>query len=123
MSIVAHKPDKPIANARGWLFKVIQNLSKKKAKEDHLNKTELLPQNEDMSSRENVSENIENSIDQIDAWKCLDSIEQQCVIMCIFGQLKLPEVAKILGMPYKKICNKYDYAVRKLRKYYKERRE
>ena len=123
MAIVTHKPDKNITNSGGWLFKVIQNLSKKKAKEDYSMETELLSENEDIPSTEDVSENIENSIDQIESLECLDPIEQQCIMLCIFNQMKLPDVAKSLGMPYKKVCNKYDYAVRKLRKYYEEKRE
>ena len=34
LAIVEHNAEKPILNAAAWLFKVIQNLSRKKAVED-----------------------------------------------------------------------------------------
>ena len=84
---------------------------------------ESLSENEDLPSGMDVSENVENAIDQIEeAFECLDQIERQCVIMCVYGQMKLPQVAAFLGIPYQKVRNKYDYAVKKLRKYYEERR-
>lgn len=122
IAMVSHRGDIPIGNARGWLFKVIQNLSKKKAKEDYSMQEESLSENEDLPSGMDVSENVENAIDQIEAFECLDQIERQCVIMCVYGQMKLPQVAAFLGIPYQKVRNKYDYAVKKLRKYYEERR-
>lgn len=121
MAIVSHDQDVPIYNARGWLFKVIQNLSNKKAKEEYKTHNEKLSEDEDIPSEEDISENIENAVDQIEAFECLDRIERQCVMMCVYGQMKLPQVAEVLGIPYKKVCNKYAYAVRKLRKYYEER--
>ena len=36
MAIVNRNADNPMENARGWLFKVIENISKKKVKEDKL---------------------------------------------------------------------------------------
>ena len=121
IAMVSHRGYIPIGNARGWLFKVIQNLSKKKAKEDYSMQEESLSENEDLPSGMDVSENVENAIDQIEAFECLDQIERQCVIMCVYGQMKLPQVAEILEMPYTNVCNKFYYAVRKLRKYYDER--
>lgn len=123
MAIVTHQTDNYIKNPKAWLFKVILNISKRKAKQDYSVQAEQLPEDENIVSEDNFSESIENTVDQIESLKCLDEIEQQCVIMCVFGQMKLPQVAEILGMPYKKVCNKYDYAVRKLRKYYEKRRK
>ncbi len=123
MSIVAYGSRRPISNAKGWLFKVIINASKKKAKEEHLMQTEVLAENEALSYEDEALERMENSVDQIEALQCLDSLEQQCVIMHVFGQFRLPQVAEILGMPYNRIRNKYTYAVSKLRKFYGERRE
>lgn len=122
MVIVTHPPNKPIINARAWLFKVIHNISVKKERKDRSMQTEWLSDEEDLLLSEDVPEIIESSPNQIEALQCLDTIEQQCVIMCVFGQMKLPQVARLLGLPYKRVCNKYDYAVRKLRKYYEERR-
>ena len=80
--------------------------------------TESLSDKETIQSGEDVQERIEDKVDQIEALKCLDQIEQQCVLMCVFGDMKLPQVAEVLGIPYDKVRNKYGYAVRKLRKYY-----
>lgn len=118
MSLVQHDPEKPIMNAKCWFYKVIDNLSKRKAMGDRSMQTEPLEEAEEILSGDDVSEKVEDTSDQIEALKCLDRIEQQCVLMCVFGQMKLPQVAEILGIPYDKVRSKYDYAVRKLRKYY-----
>ena len=120
MAIVNRNADNPMENARGWLFKVIKNLSQKKAKEDWLMENEAVSENDEMISVDSISDHIDNSVDYIEALDALDEIEQQCVMLHIFYQMKLPQVAKTLGMPYKKVCNKYDYAIRKLKKYYEE---
>ena len=120
LSIVTHNKDKPFLNASAWLFKVIQNLSKKKAMEDSAMKTEPLSENKELTSGENISESVEGSVDQIEALKCLDPMEQQCVIMRIFCHMKLPQVAELLGLPYNQVRSKYNYAVKKLKKYYQE---
>ena len=118
MAIVTEGRRVVIRNAKGWLFKVLRNLSMRKAKEDHMMETESLSDKETIQSGEDVQERIEDKVDQIEALKCLDQIEQQCVLMCVFGDMKLPQVAEVLGIPYDKVRNKYGYAVRKLRKYY-----
>lgn len=84
-------------------------------KETELTEEILAQQNESL-------ELAENSVDQIEALKCLDELEQQCVIMHIFGQMKLPQVAKLLDLPYNKVRNKYQYAIGKLKTYYQGRR-
>ena len=123
MAIVNRNTDRSVRNAKYWLLKVIQDISKKKAMEDALLRSELLAENEDISYNSNISEKIENGIDQIDALKYLDELEQQCVIMCVFWRLKLTQVAEVMGMPYKRVRFVYYYAIKKLRKYYEERND
>lgn len=120
MSIVTHNSDISVVNAAAWLFKIIQNLSKKKAMEDKAMQMESLSENEDLRSENDVSESVEESVDQIEALQCLDPLEQQCVIMRVFGHIKLPQVAKLLGLSYNQVRSKYNYAVKKLKKYYEE---
>ena len=81
--IASHDPEKPILNSRAWLFKVIKNISIKKLKGDQAMQTESLSENEYLLFADNVSESIGSSVDQIEALRCLDQIEQQCVIMCV----------------------------------------
>ena len=123
LALVTHKPDKTIKNATAWLFKVIRNLSHKKAMEDIVRQTEKLPDKEEISSEETVFQSVENAVDQIEALRGLDSVEQECVILHVFGDMKLPQVAQLLGMPYHKVRNKYNYAVKKLKQYYEKRRK
>ena len=121
MNIVLYGSKKPITNSKGWLFKVMVNAAKKKAKkESQMKETELT---EEILAQQNESlELAENSADQIEALKFLDELEHQCVIMHIFGQMKLPQVAKLLDLPYNKVRNKYQYAIGKLKTYYQGRR-
>ena len=60
LALVTHKPDKTIKNATAWLFKVIRNLSHKKAMEDIVRQTEKLPDKEEISSEETVFQSVEN---------------------------------------------------------------
>lgn len=123
MAIVRHNTDKPIENARAWLFKVTENISKKKATEERSMQTESLSENENIIDENNMEIDLESSVDQIEAINILDEFEQQVLILCIFGEMKLPQVAELLDLPYNKVRSKYDYAIRKLKKFYTERGE
>lgn len=123
LAIVTHNPDKTIEHATAWLFKVIRNLSHKKAMEDIITQTEELSDKEEISSEETVFQSVENAVDQIEALQCLDALEQECIIMHVFGSLKLQKIAELLGIPYHTVRNKYNYAVKKLKKYYEQRRK
>lgn len=123
MAIVRRQPDKPIDNVCAWLFKVTENISIKKAAEDKSMQTESLPENEDIIDEHSMENDLECAVDQIEAIQILDEFEQQVLIMCVFGEMKLTQVAGLLNLPYDKVRSKYDYAIRKLKKFYKERRE
>ena len=69
-----------------------------------------------------MPDNIENTIDQIESLKILDELEQQFVIMKVYGNMKLPQIARYSGMTYDKVRARYDYAIKKLKKYYEERK-
>ena len=58
LALVTHKPDKTIKNATAWLFKVIRNLSHKKAMEDIVRQTEKLSDKEEISSEETVFQSV-----------------------------------------------------------------
>ena len=115
LAIVNHQSNIPIINAKSWLFKVVENLSKKKFAEDRAMQTEMLSEDEGVSFENDVSEKIENAVDQIESIGILNELEQQIVIMRVFGGMKLPQVAEYLNMPYKVVRNKYNYAVTKLK--------
>lgn len=123
MAIVRHQTDKPIENARAWLLKVTKNISKKKAAEDKSMQTESLSENNNIIDQNSIEIDLESSVDQIEAINILDEFEQQVLIMCVFGEMKLPQVAQLLDLPYDKVRSKYDYAIRKLKKFYTERSE
>lgn len=123
MAIVNRNADNPMENARGWLFKVTENISKKKVKEDKLMHSESLSDYEDTLIGYDMTSNIEETVDQIEAIKILDEFEQEILIMCVFGQMKLPYIAEFLNMPYDKVRSKYDYAIRKLKRYYGGRKK
>ena len=74
MAIVTHRNDKSIVNARAWLFKVIKNVSHKKLKGDQLSQSEALSEYEEILLIDDISEEIENSPDQIEALKHLDQL-------------------------------------------------
>lgn len=122
MSIVTYGFTKRIKNPKAWLFQVIKNISVKKAAEDKKRQTELLSDNEDLVSECNVFSMLEDSIEQIEALECLNSTEQQCVLLCVFGGFKLTKVAEIMDIPYDKVRSIYYYSIRKLRQYYERKK-
>ena len=121
MSIVTYGFTKRIKNPNAWLYKVIKNISVKKAAEDKKRQTESLSDNEDLISECNVFSMLEDSIEQIEVLECLNSTEQQCVLLCVFGGFKLPKVAEIMDIPYDRLRNIYYYSIRKLRQYYERK--
>lgn len=120
MSIVRYGFNKPIKNARAWLFKVIRNASFKRLAEDKPLQDELPIKEDDIVSDDYVFGMLEDSIDQINSLKCLTPIEQKCVLLHAIGGVKLPKVAEITGISYDKTRNTYYYALRKLRQYYEK---
>lgn len=122
MSIVTYGFRKPIKNSKAWLFKVIKNASVKKAMEDKKHQTESLSESEYTIYDDYVFRMIEESIDQLEALKCLTPTEQNCVFLHVLGGIKLTKVAEILDIPYDRTRNIYYYSIRKLRQYY-EREE
>ena len=120
MSIVRYGFNKPIKNARAWLFKVIRNASFKRLAEDKSLQDELPIKEDDIVSDDYVFGMLEDSIDQINSLKCLTPIEQKCVLLHVIGGVKLPKVAEITGILYDKVRNTYYYALRKLRQYYEK---
>lgn len=120
MSIVRYGFNKPLKNARAWLFKVIRNASFKRLAEDKSLQDELPIKEDDIVSDDYVFGMLEDSIDQIDSLKCLTPIEQKCVLLHVIGGVKLPKVTEITGIPYDKVRNTYYYALRKLRQYYEK---
>ena len=109
MAIVNRNADNPMENARGWLFKLMHS--------------ESLSDYEDTLIEYDMTSNIEETVDQIEALKILDEFEQEVLIMCVFGHMKLPYIAESLNMPYDKVRSKYDYAIRKLKRYYGGRKK
>lgn len=122
MSIVRYGSSKPIKNAKAWLFTVIRNTSVSRAEQEQAMQNNILPADETEICDEQSFDKIENGVDQIEALRCLDSIELQCVMMYVFGKMNMHEVAKALELPYNKTRDKYYYALKKLRKYYDERK-
>lgn len=122
MSIVTYGFTKQIKKPKAWLYKVIKNISVKKAAEDKKKQTESLSDNEELLSGCNVFSMIEESIEQIEALECLNPTEQECVSLCVFGGFKLPQVAEIMDIPYDRLRNIYYYSIRKLRQYYERKK-
>lgn len=85
--------------------------------------TEPLSEYEDITYDKEITEDMENSEEQAEALKYLDELERKIIIMSVFWDLKLPQVARLLGEPYERVRNKYSYAMKKLKNYYEERRK
>ncbi len=117
ISIVRCEPDKPIQNARAWILRVIKNASVNRVLKDKVSQADSGSGSGEIKDAL-VFKMVEDDIDRIDSLKCLSQIEQKCVLLCVIGGLKLPEVAGILNIPYDKVRNFYYYSLKKLRHYY-----
>ena len=116
VNLIQYGQNSKIRNPKSWLFTIVRNQSLKVLKN-----TDKIVSLEDYhldSAKDSVSDYINNSLENIEAFKCLDETELQIITLCVYGEFTQLQVSKILGLSYMKVRAKYNYAVKKLRKFY-----
>lgn len=116
VNLIQYGPNSKIRNPKSWLFTIVRNQSLKVLKN-----TDKIVSLEDYhldSAKDSVSDYINNSLENIEAFRCLDEMELQIITLCVYGEFTQLQVSKILGLSYMKVRAKYNYAVKKLRKFY-----
>lgn len=116
VNLIQYGQNSKIRNPKSWLFTIVRNQSLKVLKN-----TDKIVSLEDYhldSAKDSVSDYINNSLENIEAFRCLDEMELQIITLCVYGEFTQLQVSKILGLSYMKVRAKYNYAVKKLRKFY-----
>ncbi|MCH5325005.1 MAG: sigma-70 family RNA polymerase sigma factor [Eubacterium sp.] len=107
---------------KAWIYSIARNICcdcLKKAPKNTLQ----LDAAEFIGVEENGYRRAENAILAFEALRVLEETERLIVSMYIYSGLKKPEIAEALSMPYSKVRAKYDYAIKKLRRYFAEQDE
>ena len=121
VNIISYCKNSNIDNAKSWLFAIVKHQCLKILREEHADKKSPLEDYSEALPAADSTEIIGNSFDDIEALQCLDDLERQIITLCIYGQLTQKQTAQTLDLPYMKVRSKYNYAMKKLRKFYIER--
>lgn len=105
------------ANGRAWIFGITRNIAKYYVRGAHYETSvETLPE-----TAGQIREFEKESLDGIlaaQALQCLNSPEYQVVMLHVFGDFKLREIAEYLHIPYGTVLWRYHQAKQKLRRFY-----
>ena len=121
VNIISYSKNSRIDNSKSWLFAVVKHQCLKILRQEHTDQKSPIEDFSETLSTADSTEIVGNSVDDIEALQCLDDLEKQIVTLCIYGQLTQKQTAQALNIPYMKVRSKYNYAVKKLRKFYIER--
>ena len=121
VNIISYSKNSSIDNSKSWLFAVVKHQCLKILRQEHTDQKSPIEDFSETLSTADSTEIVGNSVDDIEALQCLDDLERQIVTLCIYGQLTQKQTAQTLNIPYMKVRSKYNYAVKKLRKFYIER--
>ena len=122
VNLMQYGQNSKIKHPKSWLFTIVHNQSLKVLKDQKVDKLVSLEDYPIVSEeKDSVKDYIDNALENIEALKCLNDIELQIITLCIYGEFTQLQVSKILGLSYIKVRSKYNYAVKKLRKFYIDR--
>lgn len=108
-------------NAKAWIFGIARNCCADKYKAA----SRYVPLEPDILSsfpnEEKEFNRVENSIIALEALSILDESEREIVSLYLFCDLKQTEIAKLLKISYSSVRAKYAYAIKKLKRYFKNK--
>lgn len=110
-----------VKRPKSWLFTIVRNQALKVLKDEHYDRNVSLEEQPVTSEENGVEDYINNSLENIEAIKCLDETELQIITLCVYSGCTQREAGMILGLPYMKVRAKSNYAMKKLRKFYIDR--
>lgn len=118
VNLIQYGKGQKIKQPKGWLFTIIRNQSLKILREEHSNKCISLEDCDTVFAADDIMQYLDDSPENLEAMKCLNEIELQIIILCIYGGFTQMQTSKILGLSFMKVRSKYNYAVKKLKKFY-----
>ena len=99
-------------NARAWIFGICRNICRDMLKSpawSDIDSLESEPGEADFSDSLIENEDIKRALAR------LEKTEHEIVMLHIYSDMKLVDVADFIGMPYNSVRSKYRYAMKKLK--------
>ena len=121
LGIILYCRNKRVRKAKSWLFTVVKNCCIKALINEHFSQKDNIDLYKDKLFSADQTESIETPLNEIEAVRVLDDNELRMIILCKIEGLTIPECAKILGISRVRARSVYDYAIKKLKKFYREK--
>ena len=121
LNIMLHCRKHRIKKAKSWLFTVVKNCCIKSLKNEHFSQKEDIDLYKDTLTSDDQTENINIPLNEIECLKVLDDNEFRIVLLCKIEGFTIPESANLLGLSRVRAKSVYDYAIKKIKKYYREK--
>lgn len=121
LSIMLHCRNNRIKKPKSWLFTVVKNCCLRALKSEHFSQKEDIELYSERLSSADQTESIDTPLNELEAVRVLDDEELRMIILCKMEGLTIPEAAGILGLSRSRARSVYDYAIKKLKRFYKER--
>lgn len=118
VNIMQYSSNSKVKNAKNWIFTITRNQCIKVMKNENGGNIQSINICEETLFAHDDTENVGNAVEDIESLKQLNELERQIVILYIYGKLKQTEIAEVMDLPYLKVRSKYNYAIKKLKKYY-----
>lgn len=99
-------------NARAWIFGICRNICRdmlKRSRVEYIDSLESEPSEADFSDSLIENEDIKRAL------AGLEKTEHEIVMLHIYSDMKLVDIADFIGMPYNSVRSKYRYAMKKLK--------
>ena len=99
-------------NARAWIFGICRNICRDMLKSPAWSDIDSL---ESEPSEADFSDSLIENEDIKRALAGLEKTEHEIVMLHIYSDMKLVDIADFIGMPYNSVRSKYRYAMKKLK--------
>ena len=109
---------KPYGKPMAWIFTIARNLALMKLRKDTAHPQEEL--SEIVASRENPQEQVENKMILSAAMEILSPEDYRIVMLHAVSGMKHREIAELMGLSLTNTVNRYNRALKKLKKHVTE---
>lgn len=112
-----------IRKPKRYLFTTVKNCAVKALREEHFGEKDDISLYENSLAYRDGSEMTDTPLEELGALRGLDDDERQLVLLCKTEAMTLAQAADVIGLTRTRAKSKYDYAIKKIKKYYEEKGE
>ena len=123
VNIILYCREHHIKKPKSWLFTVVRNQCLRTLKNEHISEKQSLEEMGEIPASPQGAATPDTPLSELEALRQLDEDELRLVLLCKLEGLTLMQAAKILELPAVRAKSKYDYAIKKIKKYYRKRGE